>query len=260
MGEYGTPDVDIPEGFFEVEYRGRRERLPFPRQAGSWYHLSKVHDSHNVDVRLPHLGAARHRHHAGRGLRHAHRRAGSSDPRLSTRLDFDQCFGTAVNRFCCQAVIGEPLTPFGAGGQQRGFLPLRDSMQCLTIALENPPAAGEYRVFNQFANVHASARSPRASRPSPASLGLPTEIAEVENPRSEAEAHYYNPDREHLVRFGYEPTTDVEARAAHGAGRPACRIAPASSPTVEALLPDVRWDGSRRPVRIVRPGRDERAA
>jgi len=146
MGEYGTPNVDIPEGFFTIEYRGRRETLPFPRQAGSWYHQTKVHDSNNV------MFACR-----VWGLRSTDIMQGvvfgtrtdemGDDVRLRTRFDFDQCFGTALNRFCAQAVVGVPLSLYGRGRQRRGFLPLRDSMQCLTIALENPPIDGEYRVF-----------------------------------------------------------------------------------------------------------------
>ena len=153
MGEYGTPNVPIPEGFFEIEYRGRTDRLPFPRQANSWYHWSKVHGSNNI------MFASR-----TWGLRATDVMQGvvfgtgiaamDADPRLRTRLDFDGAFGTAINRFCCQAIVGHPLTPYGQGHQKRGFLPLRDSIQCLTLAIENPPEAGEYRVFNQFAEVY----------------------------------------------------------------------------------------------------------
>jgi len=154
MGEYGTPNVDIPEGFFEIEYRGRRDRLPFPRQAGSWYHWSKVHDSHNVMFACKIWGLRSTDIMQGVVFGTRMDEMGD-DERLLTRLDFDQAFGTAINRFCCQAVIGHPLTPFGKGHQKRGFLPLRDSMQCLTLALENPPRkAGEYRVFNQFEEVY----------------------------------------------------------------------------------------------------------
>jgi len=153
MGEYGTPNIDIPEGFFEIEYRGRKDTLPFPRQAGSWYHQTKVHDSNNIMMACKIWG-----------LRSTDIMQGvvygtridemGNDERLLTRFDFDQCFGTAINRFCAQAVIGHPLTPYGKGHQKRGFLPLRDSMQCLTIAIENPPKKGEYRVFNQFEEVY----------------------------------------------------------------------------------------------------------
>ena len=154
MGEYGTPDVDIPEGFFEVEFRGRKDYMPFPRQAPSWYHWSKVHGSNNIMFASKIWGIRAT--DVMQGVVFGTRIEGmSDDPRLRTRLDFDQAFGTAINRFSCQAVIEHPLTPYGAGGQVRGFLPLRDSMQCLTLGLENPPAPGEYRVFNQFEETYS---------------------------------------------------------------------------------------------------------
>lgn len=153
MGEYGTPNIDIPEGFFTIEYRGRTDILPFPRQPGSWYHQTKVHDSHNIMFACKIWG-----------LRSTDIMQGvvfgtridemKDDERLLTRSDFDQCFGTVINRYCAEAVIGHPLLPFGAGRQRRGFLPLRDSMQCLNIAITNPPKEGEYRVFNQFEEVY----------------------------------------------------------------------------------------------------------
>jgi UDP-sulfoquinovose synthase len=137
MGEYGTPNIDIPEGFFEIEYRGRRDRLPFPRQAASWYHWSKVHGSNNVmfACKLWGLRATDVMQGVVFGTRIDEM---GEDEALRTRLDFDQAFGTVINRYCCQAVIGHPLTPYGKGHQRRGFLPLRDSMQCLRLALENP--------------------------------------------------------------------------------------------------------------------------
>ena len=176
MGEYGTPNLDIPEGFFEVEYRGRKDRLPFPRQANSWYHLSKVHDSANVTFACRVWGLRSTDIMQGVVYGTRVEAMDTTDPRCRTRLDFDQCFGTALNRYCAQAVIGEPLTVYGSGGQKRGFLPLRDSIQCLTLALENPPARGEYRVFNQFEDVYDVATLAgkvqevgRDARPRPAS-------------------------------------------------------------------------------------------
>ena len=137
MGEYGTPDIDITEGFFEVEYRGRRDLMPFPRQAPSWYHWSKVHGSNNIMFACKIWGIRAT--DVMQGVVFGTRIEGmGDDPRLRTRLDFDQAFGTVINRFCCQAVIEHPLTPYGAGGQVRGFLPLGDSIRCLTLGLENP--------------------------------------------------------------------------------------------------------------------------
>ncbi|MFW5920459.1 MAG: hypothetical protein ACOCUS_01365 [Polyangiales bacterium] len=169
------------------------------------------------------------------------------DERLLTRFDFDQCFGTAINRFCAQAVIGEPLTPFGRGKQKRGFLPLRDSMQCLTLAVENPPERGEHRVFNQFQEVYGITDLAHKVQKVGNEIGLDVAVRNLENPRVEAEEHYYNPDHQHLLDLGYEPTTDMEgelrvmlADLAKHRDRIEARK--------EALLPDIRWDGARRRV------------
>jgi len=246
MGEYGTPAIDIPEGFFEIEYRGRKDYLPFPKQAGSWYHQSKVHDSNNVMMacRLWNLRSTDIMQGVVFGTRIDEM---GDDERLLTRLDFDQCFGTAINRFCCHAAIGKPLPPYGKGHQKRGFLPLRDSMQCLTLSIENPPEAGEYRVFNQFEEVYDITGLAQKVKKVGDSLGLKVEIKNMENPRKELEEHYYNPDHQHLLNLGYEPTHDVENEIKimltdliKYSGRIEARK--------EALIPDIRWDGSRRKV------------
>jgi UDP-sulfoquinovose synthase len=244
MGEYGTPNIDIPEGFFEIEYRGRTDTLPFPRQAGSFYHQSKVAGSNNILLacRLWDLRATDVMQGVVFGTR-IDEMAG--DERLLTRLDFDECFGTAINRYCCQAVIGHPITPYGQGHQKRGFLSLRDSMQCLTLALEHPPEAGEYRVFNQFADVYEISELASTVQRVASGLGLEAEVRPVANPRQEQESHYYNPDHRALLELGYQPSLDVEGELrimltdlARHAGRIAARR--------DAFRLDVRWDGEGR--------------
>ncbi len=241
MGEYGTPDLDIPEGFFEVEFRGRTATLPFPRQPGSIYHLSKVHDSHNT------LFACRIW-----GLRSTDIMQGvvfgshtQPDMRLNTRLDFDQCFGTVINRFCCQAVINHPLTIYGAGNQKRGFLPLNDSLQCITIAIENPPEAGEYRVFNQFEACYSIEELAHIVQQVAGEYGLNIPVQNFDNPRKEAENHYYNPDRQKLIELGYRPTHDIEPeiRVMLAALIPQSRHIRVYQ---HLLIPDIRWDGTRQ--------------
>ena len=250
MGEYGTPNLDIPEGFFEIEFRGRRDRLPFPRQAGSWYHQSKVHDSHNT-------------HFASKmwGLRATDIMQGvvfgtrieemGDDARLRSRLDFDQCFGTAVNRFCCQAVIGHPLTLFGLGRQKRGFLPLKDSMICLRLAVENPPKPGEFRVFNQFENAYTVAELADMVKAVGKEIGLDVEIRHYDNPRQELEEHYYHPDRRHLIDLGYRPTRDIKSVM-----RQIMLDLMDNKERIEAhreaLVPDIRWDSSRKKSQMIR--------
>jgi UDP-sulfoquinovose synthase len=255
MGEYGTPNIDIPEGFFEIEYRGRKDYLPFPRQAGSWYHQTKVHDTNNVMMACKIWG-----------LRSTDIMQGvvfgtridemGEDERLLTRFDFDQCFGTAINRYCAQAVIGEPLTPYGKGHQRRGFLPLRDSMQCLTIAIEKPPKRGEYRVFNQFEEVYDLTELARKVQKVGERLGLDVEVRNVENPRMELEEHYYRPDHRHLLDLGYKPTRDMETEIEiilQDLLKYRLRI----EARAHALTPDIRWDGSRRKVRYLEQAEEE---
>lgn len=244
MGEYGTPNVAIPEGFFEIEYRGRKDRLPFPRQAGSWYHQSKVHDSNNVmfACRIWGLRSTDVMQGVVYGTRIDEM---GEDPRFLTRLDFDQSFGTAINRFSCQAVVGEPLTLFGQGTQRRGFLPLRDSMQCLTLAVENPPEHGEYRVFNQFEECYNIVELADKVAEVATELGLDPSIVRLENPRKEAEEHYYEPDHENLLALGYEPTHDMAAELRLMLAdliRYKARI----EEKRHVLVPDIRWDGTRR--------------
>lgn len=243
MGEYGTPNLDIPEGFFDIEYRGRTDHLSFPRAAGSWYHWSKVHGSNNVmfACKLWGLRATDVMQGVVFGTR-IDEMAG--DERLLTRLDFDGSFGTAVNRFCCQAVIGHPLTPFGKGLQKRGFLPLRDSMQCLTLALDNPAQAGEYRVFNQFEEVYGVTELAHKVQKAAGALGIETEIRALVNPRVELEDHYYNPDHQHLLELGYQPSHDVEAELQIML-EDLLRYRDRIEAKREVLIPDVQWKGER---------------
>jgi len=249
MGEYGTPNVDIPEGFFEIEYRGRKDTLPFPRQAGSWYHQTKVHDSNNIMFACKTWG-----------LRSTDIMQGvvfgtridemGDDERLLTRFDFDQCFGTAINRYCAQAVIGHPLTPFGKGHQRRGFLPLRDSMQCLTIAITNPPKHGEYRVFNQFEEVYDITELALKVQKVGSEMGLQVTVRNIENPRQELEEHYYNPDHKHLLDLGYKPTHDVEAEMKIML-KDLIKYRDRIDEKRDAVIPDIRWDGTRRKSAII---------
>jgi UDP-sulfoquinovose synthase len=169
------------------------------------------------------------------------------DERLLTRFDFDQCFGTAINRYCAQAVIGQPLTPYGKGHQRRGFIPLRDSMQCLTIAIETPPQKGEYRVFNQFEEVYDLTELALKVQKVANRLGREVEVRNVENPRMELEEHYYNPDHQHLLDLGYNPTHDIEAEMEIML-KDLIKYQHRIEARTHALIPDIRWDGSRRKV------------
>src|SRR5437016_4171368 len=149
MGEYGTPNIDIEEGFIEIRHRGRTDVLPFPKQPGSFYHLSKVHDSHNIAFAVRTWGLRATDLH--QGIVYGQETPETTlHPDLATRFDYDAVFGTVLNRFVVQASAGYPLTVYGKGGQTRGMLDIRDTLACVELALSNPAAAGEYRVFNQF--------------------------------------------------------------------------------------------------------------
>ncbi|MGZ4153186.1 MAG: NAD-dependent epimerase/dehydratase family protein [Actinomycetota bacterium] len=204
MGEYGTPNIDIEEGFITIDHNGRSDTLPFPKLPGSWYHLTKVHDSHNI-------------HFACRiwGLRSTDLNQGvvygieteetKLDERLNTRFDYDEVFGTALNRFCVQAVIGHPLTAYGKGGQTRGYLNIVDTLQCVELAALNPPAAGEYRVFNQFTEQFSIVQLAEKVQEAGAHHGLDVAIEHLENPRIELEDHYYNATHTKLMDLGLRP-------------------------------------------------------
>lgn len=209
MGEYGTPNVDIPEGFFEIEYNGRKDFLPFPKNAGSWYHWTKVHDSNNLMFANRVWGTRIT--DVMQGVVYGTRIAEITETGLYTRFDIDEVWGTALNRFCSQAVTGLPITPYGKGGQTRGFLSLEDSIQCLTIALENPPEKGEYRVFNQF-DEHYSVKqlAEIVKRVYERDFKKEAVIKSVKNPRVEKEEHYYNPIHEKLKKLGYVRTRELE--------------------------------------------------
>jgi len=204
MGEYGTPNIDIEEGFIEIEHKGRRDVLPFPCQPGSFYHLSKVHDSHNMRFacRVWKLAATDLHQGVVYGIDTDETRL---DERLETSFHYDEVFGTAINRFCVQAVGGIPLTVYGKGGQNRGFLNIRDTLRCIELAATNPAKAGEYRVFNQFTETFNVTQLAELVAEQARKLGFPAEVARVENPRVELEEHYYNPAHKKLVQLGLEP-------------------------------------------------------
>jgi UDP-sulfoquinovose synthase len=204
MGEYGTPNIDIEEGYIEIEHNGRKDVLPYPKLPGSWYHLTKVHDSANI-------------HFACRiwGLRATDLNQGvvygtvtpqtEQDPRLVNRFDYEDVFGTALNRFCIQAAIGHPLTVYGKGGQTRGFLDIRDTVRCIELAVDNPADRGEFRVFNQFTEQFSVGQLAEMVVDAASKLGIDARIERLPNPRVEKEEHYYNAKHTGLLDLGLEP-------------------------------------------------------
>jgi UDP-sulfoquinovose synthase len=204
MGEYGQPNIDIEEGYIEIEHKGRKDTLPFPKLPGSLYHCSKVADSTNI-------------HFACRtwGLRATDLNQGvvygieteetNRDERLITRFDYDELFGTVLNRFCLQAVVGHPLTVYGAGRQTRSFLNIRDTLACVELAVQNPAAAGDFRVFNQFTEQFSVLELAELVKGAAGHLGYEVTVDHVDNPRVEKEEHYYNAVNTSLLDLGLEP-------------------------------------------------------
>jgi UDP-sulfoquinovose synthase len=244
MGEYGTPNIDIEEGYIEIEHKGRKDTLPFPKLPGSLYHLSKVHDSHNI-----HFGCRIW------GLRATDLNQGvvygietdetTQDERLCTRFDYDQTFGTVLNRFCVQAVIGRPLTVYGKGGQTRGFLNIRDTLQCVELAVANPADAGEFRVYNQFTEQFSVEQLAELVKTAAGEIGSEVEIEHLENPRVELEEHYYNATHTKLLDLGLEPALlgdELVRSMLKTIDQHRDRLIPA------AIEPSIRWNPQAEPV------------
>jgi UDP-sulfoquinovose synthase len=204
MGEYGTPNIDIEEGSIEIEHKGRKDTLPFPCQPGSFYHLSKVHDSHNIRFACKVWGLAATDLNQGvvYGIETDETR---QDERLETSFHYDEVFGTALNRFCVQAVAGIPLTVYGKGGQRRGFLNIRDTLRCVELAIINAAEPGQFRVFNQFTETYTVSQLADLVALQAGKIGLQVEINHLKNPRVELEEHYYNPVHTKLLSLGLEP-------------------------------------------------------
>ncbi|MDB9405221.1 MULTISPECIES: NAD-dependent epimerase/dehydratase family protein [Microcystis] len=204
MGEYGTPNIDIEEGYITIEHNGRKDTLPYPKQPGSMYHLSKVHDSHNIHFACRMWGLKATDLNQGVVYGVLTEETGM-DEMLINRLDYDGVFGTALNRFCIQAAIGHPLTVYGKGGQTRGFLDIRDTVGCLELAIANPAQSGEFRVFNQFTELFSVGDLALMVKKAGSALGLNVEINNLDNPRIELEEHYFNAKNTKLLDLGLQP-------------------------------------------------------
>jgi UDP-sulfoquinovose synthase len=242
MGEYGTPNIDIEEGWLEVEHNGRKDRMLFPKKPGSFYHLSKVHDSHNIEFgcRIWGLRAT----DLNQGVVYGQQTDQTvADPRLATRFDYDAVFGTVLNRFVIQAVLGHPLTVYGAGGQTRGVIDIRDTCECIRLACENPADRGEFRVFNQMTE---SMSVTDIAKTVSASYSGDVEIEYLDNPRVELDEHYYNVVHTGLVELGLEPhlLSDTLIESLFGiAEQYLARV------DLAAMRPTVNWRATASPLR-----------
>ena len=246
MGEYGTPNIDIEEGYITIEHNGRKDVLPFPKQAGSFYHLSKVHDSHNIAFTCRAWGIRAT--DLNQGVVYGTRSDEvEMDEALINRFDYDDVFGTVLNRFCAQAALGYPLTVYGKGGQTRGFLDIRDTVRCIEIACLNPAKPGEFRVFNQFTEQFNVLELAQMVQKSGKELGLKVQIEHLPDPRVEAESHYYNAKHSSLLKLGLEPhllSNSLLDSLINIALRYRDRIDPGQ------FLPTVNWRNARNDRRV----------
>ncbi len=204
MGEYGTPNIDIEEGYLAIEHNGRKDVLPFPKQPGSFYHLSKVHDSHNIMFACKIWGVRATDLNQG-VVYGTMTNETARDEDLINRFDYDEVFGTVLNRFCAQAAVGHPLTVYGKGGQTRGYLDIRDTVRCIELACLNPARQGECRVFNQFTEQFSVLELAHLVQAAGRKMKLDVEINHLPDPRVEAEEHYYNAKHSKLVELGLKP-------------------------------------------------------
>jgi UDP-sulfoquinovose synthase len=214
MGEYGTPNIDIEEGWIKITHNGRSDRMLYPKMPASLYHCSKVHDSTNIEfcTRVWGLRATDLNQGVVYGIETEETRL---DPRLGTRFDYDDVNGTALNRFCVQAVVGHPLTPYGKGGQTRGYLNILDTLRCVELATLTPAQAGEFRVFNQFTEQFSINELAELVQRVGKDCSLDVTIRAVENPRVEKEEHYYNAQHTKLHALGLEPHLLSETLVEH---------------------------------------------
>lgn len=242
MGEYGTPNIDIEEGWLDVEHKGRTDRMLFPKKPGSFYHLSKVHDSHNLEFacRIWGLRAT----DLNQGVVYGQETPQTArDPRLATRFDYDAVFGTVLNRFVIQAVLGHPLTVYGSGGQTRGLIDIRDTVECIRLASENPAGRGEFRVFNQMTESFSVEEIAKVVANS---YDGAVEVEHLQNPRVEQSEHYYNVVHTGLVELGLQPhllsNTLIESLF---------HVAQAHKERVDlgAMRPTVEWREASSPLR-----------
>lgn len=238
MGEYGTPNIDIEEGWLDVEHKGRSHKFLYPRQAGSLYHTTKVLDTDLLwfYVRTYGLRVTDLMQGPVYGISTAE---ADMNPLLCPNFHYDDIFGTVVNRFLVQAVAGIPLTVYGKGGQTRGYLNLRDTLQCVRLAAENPAGKGELKIYNQLTETFSVNELAEKVQATGNQMGLNVEVKSIENPRKEPEDHYYNPAHSGLIELGLKPhymTEDVVSAMLERIIENKDRIA------ADRIMPRVRWN------------------
>ena len=237
MGEYGTPNIDIEEGWIDIEHNGRSQKFLFPRAAGSLYHTTKVLDTDLLwfYVRTYELRVTDLMQGPVYGIS---TEEADLHPKLVPNFHYDDIFGTVVNRFLVQAVAGTPLTVYGGGGQTRGYLNLRDTLQCVRLAAETPAAKGELRIFNQLTETFTVNELAEKVKHVGDAMGLGVDVQMIENPRKEMEEHYYNPKFSGLSDLGMKPNLMTDEVLASMLER---IVAAKDAIVVDRIMPRVRW-------------------
>jgi UDP-sulfoquinovose synthase len=204
MGEYGTPNIDIEEGWIEIDHKGRKDKFLFPRQASSLYHTTKIMDTDLLwfGVRMWDLRVTDLMQGPVYGIETEESKI---DERLRTLFNYDEIFGTIINRFIVQAVVDYPLTVYGKGGQTRGYLNINDTLQCVHMSEQTPSRKGELRIFNQIMETFSANELAEKVQQVGQKRGYDVQINHLENPRKEAEEHYYNPTYQGLIELGVIP-------------------------------------------------------
>lgn len=204
MGEYGTPNIDIEEGWLTVEHKGRSQRFLYPRQASSLYHTTKIMDTDLLwfYVRTWNLHVTDLMQGPVYGI---FTNENEIDEDLLPFFNYDELFGTVINRFVVQAVCGHPLTVYGKGGQTRGYLNIKDTLNCIRLTVENPANAGELRILNQITETFTVKELAEKIQRVGNKLNYDVKIQSIKNPRKEAEQHYYNPKHTGLLELGLTP-------------------------------------------------------
>ncbi len=242
MGEYGTPNIPIEEGWIEIEHKGKKDRLPFPKMPGSFYHASKVADSTFIEFTCRAWGIRATDLNQG-VVYGVSTEETDLHQELTTSFHYDSCFGTVLNRFIVQAVIGHPLTVYGDGGQTRGFLNIRDTIQCVEIAVNNPAGIGEFRVLNQFTEIFSVKQlAEMVARVGEKELGSSVKIKSIPNPRVEKEAHLYDAANSAFFALGLNPvllTDEVIASMISRVEKARTNI------QASVILPQTKWRQKR---------------
>jgi len=243
MGEYGSPNIEIEEGFIEITHKGRTDLLPFPKQPNSFYHLSKVHDSHNIMFACRTWGLRST--DLNQGIVYGQQTPETVlHPDLATRVDYDAVFGTVLNRFAVQAAVGYPLTVYGKGGQTRAMLEIRDTLACVELACLNPAEAGEFRVFNQFTESFSVRQLAEwVQRVAP----MDVKIESIPDPRVEKEEHYYQAVTTKLPELGLQPHLLGDEFVA---SLVALAVKHKDRVNVEAIRPTVNWRVTKSEVSV----------